>query len=220
MNDMDIFTFRKADGTVELNVSLDSELGLPYENAAAYANGADRRSNCCTCFWAALIVFGFIGLSCAAVVATWAWNTVHVRTATLAGGQMEMAMLSFDRWPIAVVIVALLAAMTICFQICSQLIHRLSRFALENLHRERDMRRSLVEKALEFAKPEKDTPKEGKWTINISVNKNSSGSMSPKPPPDGGVPPQAEEQKNLDNGTPYSTNCASKTPPTSCDFDL
>ncbi len=172
MSAKDIITFRKANGMSELNIAVDSEPDGSDESSRHSIDKADYRINCRFCCWLSMIFFGVIALLCAVVAAIWVWNTVHVRTITLAGGQMEVAVFSFDWRPIAIMIVAVLTTLTVCFRIVCRHCQRMKKLAFDDRQQERDMRRSLVEAALKFSKPTNSADQEkSKWEISISVNK-------------------------------------------------
>ena len=172
MNTMEVFTFKKADGTSEITVSINPEIvdvhtGETHDPKAAEKGNPFRVLHCPLAITLAV-------LAAASVAIGWAWNTIHVRTATLANGQVEIAAFSFDGWPVAFAIVASIFAIMLAVQSSSRYRFRILKLAAEERRHHIDANIGLIEKALEFARPaQPKTPGQSKWSISITVNKNS-----------------------------------------------
>ena len=195
MSGMDIYTFKKTDGTAEVTVSVDPELT---EMRTVNTCGSDPLANegrcqfhhCPLAITIAVLLAGFGAVG-------WVWNTIRIRTTTLANGQVEIAAFSFDRWPVTFVIVAFLFAAVLAFRVYGRERYRMEKLAVDERNHRLDIRRDLVEKAFDFAKSEKSkTQEQNKWSIAITVNKNAENGKNGNhpdnpndPKPDNGSPP-------------------------------
>ena len=172
MNTMEVSTFKKADGTSAITVSINPEI-VDVHTGEEQASKAPAKGNPCRALHCPLAITLAV-LAAASVAVGWAWNTIHVRTATLANGQVEIAAFSFDGWPVAFAIVASIFAIVLAVQASSRYRFRILKLAAEERRHHIDAKIGLIEKALECARPaQSKTPGQSKWSIAITVNKNS-----------------------------------------------